>query len=135
MSRRKEKSQGRLKLKRNGSRELRLIGTALVKEVARYPVWIVGRNPGDRRALVACSKAKARRSNLGSLQARPKNEIPTGNPEMEPAGPVMLGSPATAAGEVLPPSPWSPVSQSVKCAGAEVGATMASRLSLTITAS
>jgi len=57
---------------------------------ARYRAR-VRRNLGGRRAFVACSKAKASRSSLGSDQAVLKKEIPTGNPNTWPAGTVMLG--------------------------------------------
>ena len=54
-------------------------------------------NVGGRRARLACSNAKAMRSSVGSLHARPKNDMPTGSPDTKPAGTVMLGYPATAA--------------------------------------
>jgi hypothetical protein len=38
------------------------------------------KNPGAFLCFVACSKAKANLINVGSLQARPKKEIPMGNP-------------------------------------------------------
>ncbi len=50
---------------------------------------------------------------VGSLQARPKNESPTGNPEMNPMGTVMWGYPATAGGVESPPRSWSPSMWSV----------------------
>jgi len=44
--------------------------------------FAVGKNCGARRALVACSNAKANLINVASLQARPKNDNPTGNPKL-----------------------------------------------------
>jgi len=63
----------------------------------------VVKNFGGLRECVACSKAYANFSSAGSLHARPKNEMPTGNPKTNPAGTVMLGYPATAAMVELPP--------------------------------
>jgi hypothetical protein len=40
---------------------------------------------GAFRALVACSNANAIFNSVGSLHARPKNEIPTGSPNRLPA--------------------------------------------------
>ena len=60
----------------------------------------VGKKRGALRALVACSNAKAHLNKIGSLKARPKNESPTGSPNTSPAGTVMCGYPATAAGVV-----------------------------------
>src|SRR6185369_89271 len=51
----------------------------------------VGVNAGGRRCFVACSYAYASLISSGSLQARPKNEIPTGKPRKKPAGTVMCG--------------------------------------------
>src|SRR3989442_245882 len=51
----------------------------------------VAKNRGALRALVACSNANASFSSTGSLNARPKNEIPSGRPKTSPAGTVMLG--------------------------------------------
>lgn len=51
----------------------------------------VGRNFGIRRNFVDCSNANASFRSVGSLHALPKNEIPTGNPNTEPAGTVTLG--------------------------------------------
>ena len=53
--------------------------------------------------MVACSNAYANLISAGSLHARPKNEIPTGNPKTSPAGTLILGYPATAAAVELPP--------------------------------
>ena len=64
---------------------------------------MLARNFGDCLTLIACSKAPAIRIKVGSLQARPKNEMPTGNPEMNPAVTLMFGYPATAAAFELPP--------------------------------
>src|SRR4030095_13097622 len=50
----------------------------------------VGINRGTRRALLCCSKANAIFNKIGSLQARPKNEMPTGSPRVSPAGTVMF---------------------------------------------
>ena len=72
-----------------------LTGTTVLN-AATHPLT-VARKRGGRRALVACSNANAIPSNLGSLQARPKNEMPTGSSNTCPAGTVMLGYPATAA--------------------------------------
>src|SRR5262245_26882722 len=66
--------------------KVRIVGQSVYTEDG-----IVVRKRGGRRALVACSKANAMRNNLGSVQARPKNEIPTGRPNTKPAGTVMLG--------------------------------------------
>ena len=52
---------------------------------------VTGRNRGGLRCFVACSKAYASFRSTGSLQARPKNDIPTGRPNTDPAGTVMLG--------------------------------------------
>jgi hypothetical protein len=52
---------------------------------------MVGKNRGACRAFVVCSKANARRMSVGSLHARPKNDIPTGKPEMNPAVTLILG--------------------------------------------
>ena len=71
----------------------------------------------------------------GSLQARPKNEMPTGRPKTNPIGTVMWGYPAMAAGVELPPTSWSPSTWSVRNAGPPVGATRASNLNCSITAS
>ena len=38
---------------------------------------------------------------FGSLYAAPKNDKPTGNPRNSPAGTVMCGYPAIAAGEAM----------------------------------
>src|SRR5689334_13030628 len=51
----------------------------------------VARKCGGRRACVVCSKAKAILSKPGSLQARPKNDKPTGSSEPKPMGTVILG--------------------------------------------
>jgi hypothetical protein len=48
-------------------------------------------NRGACRAFVACSKEYANLIKVGSLQARPKNEMPTGKPERKPAITLMLG--------------------------------------------
>src|SRR6266496_4748661 len=85
------------------------------------------RNCGARRALVACSNEYASLIKVGSLQARPKNEIPTGSPDKNPTVTLMLGYPATAAAFELPPATWSPLIKSVNHAGPPVGATRASR--------
>ena len=45
------------------------------------------------------------RISVGSLHARPKNEIPTGSPNAKPAGTVMCGYPATAGMLDAPPVP------------------------------
>ncbi len=50
-----------------------------------------GGNPGGRRTRVDCSNAYASRISNASLQALPKNEMPTGSPCTNPAGTVMLG--------------------------------------------
>jgi hypothetical protein len=51
----------------------------------------VGRNSGDFRNFVACSNAYASLISVGSLQALPKKEMPTGRPKKYPAGTVTLG--------------------------------------------
>ena len=51
----------------------------------------VGKNRGGLRAWVSCSKAYASLSRVGSLQARPKNEMPIGRPKASPAGTVIFG--------------------------------------------
>src|ERR1700682_673001 len=69
-----------------------------------YPFTsILAKNRGAFLAFVACSNPYASRINTGSLHARPKNEIPTGKPNTNPAGTLMFGYPATAAGADLPP--------------------------------
>ena len=60
-------------------------------QVVTIEVSSVGKNCGGRRALVSCSKAKAMDRSFGSLQARPKKDMPTGKPNTNPAGTVMLG--------------------------------------------
>ena len=60
----------------------------------------VGKHFGGARNFVAWSNAKASLSSVGSLHARPKNELPTGSPETNPAG------------AVLPPVSRSPYTQS-----------------------
>ena len=67
-------------------------------------IQMLGKNSGRFLAIVACSNAYANLISVGSLQARPKNAIPTGKPATNPAGTVMLGYPATAAGLELAPS-------------------------------
>ena len=57
----------------------------------------VGRKRGALRARAACSKACAMPINFGSLQARPKNDRPTGSPLTSPHGTVMFGKPDAAA--------------------------------------
>ena len=52
---------------------------------------MLGKNLGAWRAFVACSNEYASLISVGSLQARPKNEIPTGRPEIKPAVTLMLG--------------------------------------------
>src|SRR5262245_55023759 len=64
----------------------------------------VGGNAGGRRCFVACSKAYASLISSASLHARPMNERPTGWPNAYPAGTVIDGYPATAAGVVLEPT-------------------------------
>src|SRR5579859_7442770 len=51
----------------------------------------VGKNLGGLRPCTVCSNPYAIFSNVGSLQARPKNEIPTGKPNTNPAGTVISG--------------------------------------------
>jgi hypothetical protein len=53
--------------------------------------FAVDKNFGDFRTLVACSNPYARLINVGSLHARPKNEIPTGKPKTYPIGTLTLG--------------------------------------------
>src|SRR2546427_4691806 len=81
----------------------------------------LGKNCGDLRNFVACSNAYASLISVGSLHARPKNEIPTGRPKAKPAGTLMFGYPATAAALELPPPKWSPSTRSVIHAGQPVG--------------
>src|SRR4249920_3476402 len=77
-------------------------------------ISIVGRNFGAFRTFVACSKEYASLMSVPSLQARPKNEIPTGSAsKANPAGTVTLGYPATAAPEELWPAALSPFTKSV----------------------
>src|SRR5271157_2256604 len=97
--------------------------------------FAVARNRGGRRCRVACSNEYASLIRVGSLQARPKNEIPTGKPERNPAVTLMLGYPATAAAFELPPATWSPLTRSVSHAGPPVGATIASRWYLSMSES
>ena len=52
---------------------------------------VVGRNFGSRRAFVRASKSAASASSFASLQARPKNDTPTGSSATWPAGTVTLG--------------------------------------------
>ena len=59
-------------------------------------------NFGVRRCWVSCSKAKAIRSNSGSLQALPQMLMFTGSSLKEPMGTVMFGYPEIAAGLELP---------------------------------
>src|SRR5580692_5084993 len=97
---------------------------------------IVGKNFGDVLTFVACSNEYASLISTPSLHARPKNEIPTGSaPNANPAGTVTLGYPATAAPLELCPAALSPFTRSVTHAGPPVGATSASSLNLSITAS
>jgi hypothetical protein len=56
-----------------------------------YNISAVAKNFGGFRKSVACSNAYANLSNVGSLHARPKKDIPTGNPDTNPAGTVTLG--------------------------------------------
>jgi len=51
----------------------------------------VGMNCGAFLALVSCSNPYAILNSVGSLHARPKNEMPTGKPKMNPAGTVISG--------------------------------------------
>src|SRR6202050_4156564 len=95
----------------------------------------LSKNPGGLRALVTCSNAYASLISVGSLHALPKNEIPTGKPATNPAGTVMWGYPAIAAGLELDPRAGSPFTRSVTHAGPLVGATRASSSNLSITAS
>jgi hypothetical protein len=53
---------------------------------------------GRRRARVACSKLKPRDNSLGSLNARPEKEIPTGRlSPVNPAGTIRSGKPVRLA--------------------------------------
>jgi len=56
-----------------------------------YSAPSVGMKVGARRCFVACSYAYAILINVGSLYARPKNEIPIGSPCEKPAGTLMFG--------------------------------------------
>src|SRR6202795_1340663 len=94
-----------------------------------------GKNRGAFRNFVACSKPYASLIKTGSLQARPKNEIPTGKPNTNPAVTFTFGYPAAAANFELPPPNESPFTMSVNHAGPPVGATMASSLFLSIVTS
>src|SRR6266480_4252577 len=59
----------------------------------RAGVWT-----GRRRARVACSKLYPSASSLGSLNAGPKNEIPTGRlSPVKPAGTMRSGKPVRFA--------------------------------------
>lgn len=58
---------------------------------AVYGLPMVGSSFGSRRARVFASKSAARASNRVSLHARPKNEMPIGNPFTSATGSVMLG--------------------------------------------
>ena len=51
----------------------------------------VGKNLGGLRPWIVCSSPNAIFSRVGSLHARPKNEIPTGKPKTNPAGTVISG--------------------------------------------
>ena len=91
---------------------------------------------GDLLAKVVCSKAYASPSRAGSLHAEPKKEIPTGSPATNPAGTVICGYPATAAGcEHIPDAYESPLTGSLSHAGPVVGATIAFRSCAVMTAS
>ena len=50
-----------------------------------------GERTGGRLAFTACSKPYASLSSTGSLQAGPKNEMPTGRPRTKPAGTLICG--------------------------------------------
>ena len=56
------------------------------------------------------------------------SEIPTGSPNTHPAGSVIVGYPATAAGDELLPEDESPLTRSVIPAGPFVRAISASSL-------
>ena len=98
-------------------------------------VGSVGRNSGRCRACVACSNPLASLMSVGSLYAVPMNVSPTGRPNASPAGTLINGYPAIAAGPELAPRKWSPLTRSVVQAGDPVGATIASRSCWASTAS
>src|SRR5574337_959742 len=103
----------------------------------RFWKFTLGRNLGGFRTWVACSKAYASLISLGSCHAPAKNEMPTGNPKTNPAGTVMCGYPATAAGAALSMSHVvaSPLARSIIHAGPPEGTTIASSLCLRSAAS
>ena len=61
------------------------------RDVLQRETSAVGRNRGGFLARLACSYAYANLMSFGSLQARPKNDTPTGMPNTKPAGTVTLG--------------------------------------------
>src|SRR6266498_2761193 len=97
----------------------------------------VGKNLGVLRSCVACSNAYANLRSVGSCHALAMKERPTGKPNMNPAGTVICGYPATAAGEVLSISQLmaSPLTRSIIQDGPPEGTTIASSLYLRIVAS
>src|SRR6266511_5350521 len=90
----------------------------------------VGKYLGCRRNWVACSNAYASLIRAGSCQAPAMKEMPTGKPKIKPAGTVICGYPATAAGEVLSMSQLleSPSTRSISHAGLPEGTINASSL-------
>jgi sporulation protein YlmC with PRC-barrel domain len=66
-------------------------------------ICMLGRNAGGFLTFVSCSNPYAILISVGSLHARPKNEMPTGSPKTNPAGTLIFGYPATAAAFELPP--------------------------------
>src|SRR3954468_23838201 len=66
-------------------------------------IFAVSRNCGFCRAFTSCSNPYAIFRSTASLHARPKNEIPTGSPKINPAGTLIFGYPATAVAFELPP--------------------------------
>src|SRR5690606_41682140 len=66
--------------------------TTLFRSCQPQSLPIVGNSCGCRRARVRASKSAASPSSRASLQARPKNDIPSGNPFTFAAGKVTLRS-------------------------------------------
>ena len=68
----------------------RAVAIGRLQSIADVPA-VGQRESGGLRAWLACSKAWAISSSAFSLKAAPKNETPTGNPEIWPAGTVTFG--------------------------------------------
>ena len=97
--------------------------------------YTLARNLGTGRGAATCSNPEASLMSTGSLHGAPKNDKPIGRPSYNPAGTVMCGYPAIAAGEEQPPVSKSPFTVSVSHAGPEVSVTIASKRWVPSTAS